>query len=438
MSVTTLDQILSNSLLCFLELFSSFRRNLRDVPSQFAQLNLFRNHQNPSEAALRQEHHSTRLYLVLLTSGMSVLILYYCLTQSTVALSIENPTVQTYEILWQSKEVSSLECPCTQVSVTYGKFVQVNTSLHEICSSSFIEQPWIRSVFGSGDWSNLTSNSFYGRGVLYFQGLHSMCYLFQENITQYASHFLSSAFISAQVIYPSQLISQVNDTVEQVKESSRADHAGYYKFARDLQNANQVMSIFSTNWVYSPIQYDPNRIGLAIPLEPVSHGNCSCATSSSCIEPVLHNNQIVPGFVIGCQPMESLWRSTLACLYNQTCIDQININRLSVTPLSVEFNSSFSIHRTVEELIDNALDQQWSIAINYTKFFSECQPANCFYSTNRQRGVIQIIVTLLGLYGGLTVALRTIVPYMIGLVYKITLKCRTTRSTVQPFDREKY
>jgi hypothetical protein len=211
-----------------------------------------------------------------------------------------------------------------------------------------------------------------------------------------------------------------------------------YNFARDLENANQLMTIYSTNWVYASINYDPNLIGLAIPLEPVSHGNCSCAVSSNCVEPITLNGQIVPGLLLGCLPLESLFQSTLICLYNQTCINQININHLNVTPLIPPMDSELSINRTVGDLVDNALDLTWSVEISYANFFDQCSPASCVYSVNQHRDVIEIIVTLLGLYGGLTVALRFIVPHIIDLVHRIAFNVQQGTNTIHPTIPERF
>jgi hypothetical protein len=123
----------------------------------------------------------------------------------------------------------------------------------------------------------------------------------------------------------------------------------------------------------------------------------------------LLNGQVIPGFVLGCLPIESLFRSSLICLYNQTCIDQINLNNLTVTPLIPPANNELSINRTVEDILNNALDLTWSVNISYAEFYNQCSPSSCPCSVNQHRDVIQIIVTLLGLYGGLTVALRYIV-----------------------------
>ncbi|CAF1343282.1 unnamed protein product [Rotaria sp. Silwood1] len=377
----------------------AFRRNLSEFHSRLVQLNLFYNRYKSSEITLQRERYSTRLYLIFLIIGMLTLLFYYSWTQLTITVSIKNPTQQVYENLLQSKEISALQCPCSHVTIPYGKFVQVNTSIHEVCSSPFIEQEWIKSIFGNGDWSNLSLNDFYGRGVVYFQGLYSFCVMYQGNMVRYASTFLSSSLISAQVITQIQLISQVNDTIEQIQAISRVDRSSLWKCGRDLINDNQILSIYSTNWIFSPIKYNPNLIGLPIPLKPVSHGNCSCATSSACVEPVYYNGQIVLGFVVGCHPMQSLFQSTLICLYNQSCVDQININQLPVTSLIASSNNQYPINRTIEQLIDAAFDEQWSVDIDYPRFFNECQPTTCVYSISARRDSIQIIITLLGFYG---------------------------------------
>lgn len=405
---------------------------MRQLPSQLTSLNLFYHRHRSSEATLKQELQSTRLYLILFIASMSTLTFYYSLSYLLITITINNPTPQLYEQLRQSKGVYDLQCPCTHVSVTHEKFIQANTTLHDVCSSSFITDAWIQNIFGNGSWSHSDPTDLRGRGVIYFQSIRSLCYLFQENITQYVSHFLASSFISAQVLSETQLITQVNDSLEQVKASSRADNGAMYGFGRELGNDIQMVTIYSTNWVFAPVKYDPNLVGLPIPLVPVSHGNCSCAVSSKCLEPITLDGQVVPGLMLACLPLESVFKSSIACLYNQTCIDHINLNKLNVTPLVPPTNREWSIDRTVEKIVDNALDLQWSVDINYARFFHECHPVICSYSINERRDTIQVVVTLLGFYGGLTVALRYTVPYVIGFARRIVRKFKQTTNDVQP------
>ena len=90
---------------------------------------------------------------------------------------------------------------------------------------------------------------------------------------------------------------------------------------------------------------------------------------------------------------------------------------------------SSSVNRTVEQLLENALDLEWSVMINYADFYNECEPNSCSYSINSRKDGVQITVTLLGLYGGLAVALRTIVPLIINILLKIFRICRISRVT---------
>ncbi|UJR19292.1 hypothetical protein I4U23_022421 [Adineta vaga] len=374
---------------------------------------------------------------------MLTLLFYNTFIQSTTTtITISNPTQYIYEELLQRKDISSFQCPCTHVSISYGTFVQVNTTLHEVCSSSFIEHKWIESISANGDWTNLSRIDFYGRGVLYFQSLQSLCYFFQENITNYVSHFLSSTLISAQVLSEIQLMTQINDTIEYIISSSQSDQSFFYGFAKELMNSNQLMTIFSLNWIYSSIKFDPNLIGLGISLQPISHGNCSCSISADCTEPVIHNGEIIPGFVVGCAPINSLFQSSLICLYNQTCLNQININQIPITPLIAPLNNKYSINRTVSQLVDNVFDKQWSVDTSYAQYFKQCQPASCSYSFNPRKNFLEIIVILLGLYGGLTIALKTLSPYIIAFFHWIFFRYKqvnnNNNNNVHPMDHTNY
>ena len=269
-------------------------------------LNLFYHPYLSSDSTLKEERQSTRLYLVLLTTSMSVLVFYYSLSYSLITITIDNPTPQIYDQLRQTTRIYSFQCPCTHVSTAYERFVEANTTLHNVCSSAFIEDAWIQNIFGNGSWSHSDPTDLHGRGVIYFQGLRSLCYLFQENITQCVSHFLASSLISVQVLFETQLITQVNDTLEHAKAASQADHSAMYGFSRAREDDIQIMIIYSTNWVFAPVKYDPSLVGLPIPLLPVSHGNCSCGVSYKCLVPITLDGQVVRGLVLGCLPLESI------------------------------------------------------------------------------------------------------------------------------------
>ncbi|CAF3878280.1 unnamed protein product [Rotaria sordida] len=55
----------------------------------------------------------------------------------------------------------------------------------------------------------------------------------------------------------------------------------------------------------------------------------------------------------------------------------------------------------------------WSNTTLYGGYFNECAPDICQYSVNRRHGFIEIVALIIGLFGGLSAALRFIVPFII-------------------------
>ncbi len=407
-------------------------QQLFELPTQLIALNLFYNRRKSSVSTIKKEVRATRLYVLLFTSIFLLLLLYNILDEETITVNVQQPTQTTYEQLFSSY-ASSLQCPCTQISIPYRSFVEMSTTLHQVCSSSFVQTMWIESIFGNGDWSNITINEFPIRGAVYFLVLQSLCTIANGSITTAFPYFLDQQIITSQVIPKKQLLYQINSDIEQLQSSFSNDLISIIQFARDSTQGNQLMSVYSLDWVFSP-RYNLNMSYYIIPTRPVSHGqNCSCATSSTCTEPVFVSGQIIPGFVLGCSSLESLLRSTLSCLYNQTCLNLINIANLStINPLDALLSSRFSPNMTVEEIIPTIFIEQWSSNVSYSAFFTLCQPLSCSYSMSQRKDFLKIITILLGLYGGLTMILHFSTPVLILVLSKIADKFKRHDNVVTP------
>lgn len=328
---------------------------------------------------------------------------------------------------------SSLQCPCSKTSLTYQSFVQLSGVLHQVCSSPFVETAWIDNILGDGNWSNVSMNEFRIRGVVYFLVLRSLC-----DMTGRAVYFTIRDYVSVQIfkgkmISEDQLTWQLNNRLNQSEMWNRIDLNILIVTIRGTIQSSQLMTVFSSNWVYSS-EYDPHTPYNRIPTKPVSHGsNCSCAYSANCTEPVYIDGQIVPGFVLGCFPMESLLRSTLTCLCNQTCIQQINAGNLSsIHSLNASLSDRFMPNTTVEEMFTNGFVERWSFNISYSKFFSECAPSYCTYTESQKKNTLQIIAILLGLYGGLTLILRLVVPNCVALFNRLIFLVKSKNNRIVP------
>ena len=134
--------------------------------------------------------------------------------------------------------------------------------------------------------------------------------------------------------------------------------------------------------------------------------------------------------------MESLLVSTLESFYNQTIFDQILMNVNSsrsfarFNPLNPLENSNFSVHSTLETLVENLFVDDWLEKWNYSSYFSQCQPRYCQYNINQRPETLYIITSLLGLYGGLSVVLHLIIPHIVNLLFK-QMERRPTLATGQ-------
>ena len=120
--------------------------------------------------------------------------------------------------------------------------------------------------------------------------------------------------------------------------------------------------------------------------------------------------------------------STFECLYDQKCLNTLTALIPFSTPI-IALNSSDSIRypsstTLIGSIIDNLFIETWYNASNYSSYFYECAPAKCQYSYVERNDIVYILTTLLGLYGGLTIALQLIVWYGIGVIRQLLTRYR--------------
>ena len=64
---------------------------------------------------------------------------------------------------------------------------------------------------------------------------------------------------------------------------------------------------------------------------------------------------------------------------------------------------------TFASLVSSLFVEQWLRANNYTAYYNACAPSSCYYSVIKREDALDIITTLLSIYGGLVLILRTLV-----------------------------
>jgi hypothetical protein len=135
---------------------------------------------------------------------------------------------------------------------------------------------------------------------------------------------------------------------------------------------------------------------------------------------------IIPGMFLSWFPLESLLMSTLECLYNDSCLFQIKafINT-TVSPinfttlnLSSEYNGNNSYDK-IEIFANKLFIQSWNNESSFESYFNQCHPLKCQYTYQSRLILIYVITTIIGLIGGLSVALQLLAPVIVKLAPKI-------------------
>ena len=147
---------------------------------------------------------------------------------------------------------------------------------------------------------------------------------------------------------------------------------------------------------------------------------------------------IVPGMRVGCLPYDALADSTLECFFSETCLNETArwISNLGVNfrprPLNGSAMNNFLPKTPFKTVLAMAMIDHWKSATNYSGYYHACEPVHCTFTIVRKNSFMYLIVLLLGLYGGLTVALRIMAPWVVRCRHFFSCQCEeTSRSSSQ-------
>jgi hypothetical protein len=393
--------------------------------SFFQNLNLFPSAPpTTDEYELRNERISTRLFIILLTIILTVLLLYTSLATVTKTVNVETPTLAQYSKLYATYP-QTLTCPCTTISINYGKFLHVEYSFHQVCSSVFVTENWISYLAAANAHKSLYTDDFRASGTFTFQALSAFCDLINRTISDSLTVFYSSQYVSAYVT-PSELFqSQAQSLFLQFISTTTNEFLLSVDMIRDITQSNALLSGLFSNYVVSLPGGHVDTFTY-----PKDYGDCTCSFSAKCVEQFsIYNNVTVdyivlftvPGLYFGCYFVESLFQSTLECFYNQTCIRELQSylllsSSMNLTALDSSLPSQYFINSTIEELLDHLMVEQWNSSQFYDNYYNECQPAQCTYTHQAKNGIIYIVTALIGLLGGLITVLKLIVPRLVKFI----------------------
>ncbi|UJR18419.1 hypothetical protein I4U23_005324 [Adineta vaga] len=412
------------------QIFPLAKKNLLD-------LNLFQT-SSTNNQIIKEQIYSSRFYIISLIIIFPILLSYVLLNKKTVTITIELHSLNQYNSL-RMKYPTTITCPCTDISIRYDRFIEVNPFYHQICSSDFVNQQWFDYLY---DETKIYEKSYHSTASAQFQILSSLCKQAQVAVNNSLIQFYSTKLISGQLI-PSDLLQiQVNTTVNSFKKAMPQTFKQALNMISSLIHGNTFITSYESNWKFTVLG---TYSGAPIYTNPQSYGNsCSCATSLKCSQEVIltgNLNSTLSGLFIGCYPLESLLQSSLECLYNQQCLNLIidsfqnqisNGDDFKILNLSSLLKSSYQRNETVEQIVDRLFVDEWNSSHSYQNYYEQCHPSQCTYSYIQNSDLLYIITTIVGLYGGITIILKILSKMIIHFVFSVKNREQTVIVPISP------
>lgn len=375
---------------------------------------------------------STRLLIALLTLSLTILLIYTSQVPVTLTTTVDSPSLSKYLSLYDNYG-DKVSCPCTNLAFPQETFIFLKPQFHQVCSSDFITPRW-RDVINAAA-ATFVSPDFRYTGSVLLQILASFCDVTEKTITDSLPKFYSNNFVSGTVMNTKLLEDESQSLINSYFTTTANDFIQALDTIQDMTFLDGLVSGLFTNVNYKLGPYYSKFRGNLAESYSVSYKlseECTCQSTPTCIAPVaIHNmtsgeitNQTlftIPGLYVGCYLVTAMRQSTLQCLYNQLCLNQllfylqspININ---VTALDGTKPSRFSTSTSVGEMLTILMVDSWIQNISYSPYYSQCQPSYCIYSIIGKNSFIYILTILIGLFGGLYKGLKMSVPIAVKFI----------------------
>ncbi|CAF1294864.1 unnamed protein product [Adineta steineri] len=402
------------------------RANLRAafhrLKLQLVQLNLF-DTGSQDETIIRNERRSTRVYLILFIISIMILTLTYSIISYTTTIVVPSPTLAEYSNLI---EKPILQCFCSNTTVKYKKFAQIQPHYHELCQSDFVSNDWIKHLHLLYEQSrNKTVVSDFRRiGVFQFQTLRSLCQLAKDTINHSLQSFQYTEFVGSELVpqnvFEVQINSSIRDFIDKIPKT-------FMRTLQFIQNTT-AQSLFMTGAPVTSVQpvILPEK-GSAIGILPYPGRNytftdgsscvCSSSTATNCMGLAVFENTTVSGFQTGCYMLSALMNSTLEAFYNQTLIDKLRNSSKTFRKL----NSSNS-NETIDVLLSKMFVEVWFNTTSFAEYFENCAPDSCYYTVSQGYNFWNILIILFSLFGALTSVLTFLSPILVLHIWPFTAK----------------
>ncbi|CAF1277980.1 unnamed protein product [Adineta steineri] len=406
---------------------------MSSLEGYFLNLNLFSPPSDSNEQENEQQRRwniiGTRIYIILIILILFITGLILLLLEQSTMVTLPNPTKKQFQRL-----PINAKCSCSRISISYGKFMSLKTSFHQVCSSDFISDRWLNAIDSKTNTTYFAFRDFRRFGNAQFQALAAYCRLSESYTDQSVNVVLQNILLSPQILSETFLWSHINTAIEQFKLKTPNTFNIQLKLIIKMTIVNELIPAVQTGVYFKDVSQG---------LEPwirqyqqTDGSRCDC-TRTDCNQAesgiidkfgrqdMFENTDSfvwsIPGMSTGCFPGFTILSSTLECFYNQTCVDKL----LSYFPTSEKFKamiidneSLYQPTSTIQSIIDNLMIENWTMNIDYDKYYSECAPSLCTYLKISRRDFVHVLKKLISLLSSLILILGLIIPLVIGFIMK--------------------
>ncbi|CAF0767800.1 unnamed protein product [Adineta steineri] len=325
-----------------------------------------------------------RLFVVALVSSITVLVGYNLLIDVTKVSIVNSPDLAQYLDLY-SKYPQTLTCPCADITIKYGKFLEINYRLHQLCSSIFVTNDWIAYLAQNHVLTTQYVDGFFELGTYMFQALKTFCESSNKTISDGLSQFYVNEYTSLTVISKQLFQYQSQILMDQFKSSTQNTFLSLLQTLRDTTQANTPMSAVQSAYGIFLLGTDD------LVSQGVLVSQCPSTSTPQYTQPLqMYDSDFriqfsIPGLRLGCFLIEGVLQSTLECFYNQTCLNNLQSYIISpisinVIPLNSSLSSQFNQTSTIQEVMNELMVDKWNLSMIYENYYKECRPIKCSYT----------------------------------------------------------
>ncbi|CAF1557465.1 unnamed protein product [Adineta ricciae] len=357
-----------------------------------------------------------RISILLVISILCILYLFLVLTYEVNYMTIDKPSLDIYQNLFQSYS-KSLQCLCKHFSIQYQTFLDIKYHFHQICSSDFISDRWIEYIYSNTYYIYLVYPRYFTYSTSgQFQLLQIFCQLSHQFVNDTFLQLLTSYFINIQLLSFDTFHQRIQMQINQSQLEMSYLFTNILSLIRETTHANMLMTAFASSWtLINPLEIISDS---TIHTKPQIYQECYCSLSSKCIESY-------KDMYVGCYSLETLFQSTFQCYYNQQCIDKTN----RYQAMNTSIKSRFDFNTTIEDILNHLMIEEYFNEISYENYFNQCSPLYCSYSLTKKKTFIQCITFLLEIYGGLFVICYCVAVLLVKICfYRKQIITPTTRN----------